>query len=115
MATHVCAKFVLSSWHTAPLSNAVHVAQLFGAMYAGGVSMGDRDFIKPLLERHGKVYFGKVRMKPGKPLTFATIELDPSRCCLRPLVYPASLPTIADMHAQVFSLSFMQHACQTSC
>ncbi len=41
--------------------------------------MGDRDFIKPLLERHGKVYFGKVKMKPGKPLTFATIELDSPR------------------------------------
>ncbi|DBA77249.1 hypothetical protein WJX79_006001 [Trebouxia sp. C0005] len=44
----------------------------------GGVSMGERDFIKPLLERHGKVHFGKVKMKPGKPLTFATIELDSS-------------------------------------
>ncbi len=42
--------------------------------------MGERDLIKPLLERHGKVHFGKVKMKPGKPLTFATIELDSSRC-----------------------------------
>lgn len=49
--------------------------------------MGDRDFIKPLLERHGKVHFGKVKMKPGKPLTFATIELDSSRC--HPLLSPA--------------------------
>lgn len=32
---------------------------------AGGVSMGDRDLIKPLLERHGVVHFGRVLMKPG--------------------------------------------------
>ncbi|BDA47114.1 Gephyrin [Coccomyxa sp. Obi] len=41
---------------------------------SGGVSVGDRDFIKPILERQGTVHFGKVRMKPGKPLTFATIN-----------------------------------------
>ena len=37
--------------------------------------MGDRDLIKPLLARHGEVHFGRVRMKPGKPLTFATLPL----------------------------------------
>ena len=62
-------------------------AGLMCTMPAGGVSMGDRDFIKPLLERHGKVHFGKVKMKPGKPLTFATIELDSSRC--HPILSPA--------------------------
>ncbi len=36
--------------------------------------MGDKDFVKPLLERHAKVHFGRVRMKPGKPLTFATLD-----------------------------------------
>ncbi|PSC71843.1 Molybdopterin biosynthesis CNX1 [Micractinium conductrix] len=41
----------------------------------GGVSMGDKDFIKPLLERRGTVYFGKVKMKPGKPLTFAKVPV----------------------------------------
>ncbi|XP_052180788.1 molybdopterin biosynthesis protein CNX1 isoform X2 [Diospyros lotus] len=40
---------------------------------SGGVSMGDRDFVKPLLEKKGKVHFHKVCMKPGKPLTFAEI------------------------------------------
>lgn len=42
--------------------------------FTGGVSMGDKDFVKPLLERHAKVHFGRVRMKPGKPLTFATLD-----------------------------------------
>jgi gephyrin len=41
----------------------------------GGVSMGDLDLIKPLLERHGQVHFGRIRMKPGKPVTFATVEV----------------------------------------
>lgn len=36
--------------------------------------MGDKDFVKPLLERHARVHFGRVRMKPGKPLTFATLD-----------------------------------------
>ncbi|CAM6129634.1 unnamed protein product [Calypogeia fissa] len=42
---------------------------------SGGVSMGDKDYVKPLLERRGTVYFGKVLMKPGKPITFATIDV----------------------------------------
>lgn len=41
---------------------------------SGGVSMGDKDLVKPLLKEKGRVYFDKVLMKPGKPLTFATID-----------------------------------------
>lgn len=41
----------------------------------GGVSMGELDLIKPLLERMGQVHFGRVRLKPGKPCTFATVEM----------------------------------------
>eukprot|EP00283_Hemiselmis_rufescens_P022639 CAMPEP_0173464550 /NCGR_PEP_ID=MMETSP1357-20121228/70147_1 /TAXON_ID=77926 /ORGANISM="Hemiselmis rufescens, Strain PCC563" /LENGTH=404 /DNA_ID=CAMNT_0014432467 /DNA_START=28 /DNA_END=1238 /DNA_ORIENTATION=- len=41
---------------------------------SGGVSMGDRDLVKPLLQRRGVIHFGRVLMKPGKPLTCATIE-----------------------------------------
>jgi gephyrin len=40
----------------------------------GGVSMGSKDFIKPILARKGTIHFGKICMKPGKPCTFATIE-----------------------------------------
>ncbi len=39
---------------------------------SGGVSMGTRDLIKPILERIATVHFGRVSFKPGKPLTFAT-------------------------------------------
>uniref|UniRef100_A0A0E0KWA5 Molybdopterin biosynthesis protein CNX1 n=1 Tax=Oryza punctata TaxID=4537 RepID=A0A0E0KWA5_ORYPU len=40
---------------------------------SGGVSMGDRDLVKPCLANMGKIHFEKIRMKPGKPLTFAEI------------------------------------------
>ena len=40
---------------------------------SGGVSMGRRDLVKPLLEEMGRVHFGRVAQKPGKPLTFATV------------------------------------------
>jgi len=39
---------------------------------SGGVSMGTRDLIKPLLERMANIQFGRISFKPGKPLTFAT-------------------------------------------
>lgn len=40
----------------------------------GGVSMGTRDLVKPLLEQLGTVHFGRVAIKPGKPLTYATVQ-----------------------------------------
>lgn len=43
---------------------------------SGGVSMGELDLIQPLLQSRGTIHFGRVLMKPGKPLTFATIEHD---------------------------------------
>jgi molybdopterin molybdotransferase len=39
---------------------------------SGGVSMGTRDLIKPLLEKMATIHFGRISFKPGKPLTFAT-------------------------------------------
>jgi molybdopterin molybdotransferase len=40
---------------------------------SGGVSMGTRDLIKPILAEIGTVHFGRVAFKPGKPTTFATV------------------------------------------
>ncbi|KAF9625689.1 hypothetical protein IFM89_025991 [Coptis chinensis] len=42
-------------------------------LISGGVSMGDRDFVKPLLQKIGTVHFDKVLMRPGKPVTFSEI------------------------------------------
>ena len=60
----------------AALEAALDAALACGAQVlvcSGGVSVGDRDLVKPLLARRGVVHFGKVLMKPGKPLTFATV------------------------------------------
>jgi molybdopterin molybdotransferase len=40
----------------------------------GGVSMGDYDVVKTVLEKQGQIVFWKVRTKPGKPLAFGTIK-----------------------------------------
>lgn len=38
-----------------------------------GVSVGDRDFIRPAMERLGfEIIFSRIDMKPGRPVTFAT-------------------------------------------
>ncbi|MGB3120657.1 MAG: gephyrin-like molybdotransferase Glp [Verrucomicrobiales bacterium] len=45
---------------------------------AGGVSVGDRDFVRPCLEELGCVSeFWRVRIKPGKPFLFARREDGP--------------------------------------
>jgi molybdopterin molybdotransferase len=41
---------------------------------SGGVSVGDRDFVKPALEKLGTLELWRVSMKPGKPLAFGRIE-----------------------------------------
>jgi len=41
---------------------------------SGGVSMGTRDLIKPLLAELGTIHFGRIAFKPGKPTTFATVR-----------------------------------------
>jgi len=40
----------------------------------GGVSMGDYDIVKDMIEELGEVLFWKVRMKPGKPLVFGVLQ-----------------------------------------
>ena len=41
---------------------------------SGGVSVGTHDLVKPLLETLGTVHVGRVKLKPGKPFTFATLS-----------------------------------------
>lgn len=43
---------------------------------SGGVSVGTHDLVKPLLERLGEVHVGRVKLRPGKPFTFATLPGD---------------------------------------
>lgn len=41
---------------------------------SGGVSMGERDLSRVLIEEWGTVHFGQVEQKPGRPTVFATID-----------------------------------------
>lgn len=43
----------------------------------GGVSVGDHDLVKELLEELGQVGFWRVNMQPGKPLAFGAIDGTP--------------------------------------
>ena len=40
---------------------------------SGGVSVGEADYLKELLAEHGRVYFSKVAVKPGRPFTFGRV------------------------------------------
>ncbi|XP_061552593.1 gephyrin a isoform X1 [Phycodurus eques] len=48
---------------------------------SGGVSMGEKDFLKQVLDidLHAQIHFGRVFMKPGLPTTFATVDIDGAR------------------------------------
>ncbi|MDM7324307.1 MAG: molybdopterin molybdotransferase MoeA [Thermus sp.] len=41
---------------------------------SGGVSMGDYDVVRQVLEERGEVVFWRVRQQPGKPLLFARLQ-----------------------------------------
>lgn len=41
---------------------------------SGGVSVGEADYMKQLLAKHGEVMFWKVAMKPGRPLAYGKIQ-----------------------------------------
>ena len=40
---------------------------------SGGVSVGDADFVKPVLDELGEIGFWKVAIKPGKPFAFGRL------------------------------------------
>jgi molybdopterin molybdotransferase len=40
---------------------------------SGGVSVGEADYMKQLLERLGQVVFWKIAMKPGRPLAYGKV------------------------------------------
>ena len=40
---------------------------------SGGVSVGEADFVKQLLDRLGEVLFWKIAMKPGRPLAYGRL------------------------------------------
>ncbi len=40
---------------------------------SGGVSVGEADFVKPLMAQLGEVLFWKIAMKPGRPMAFGRL------------------------------------------
>jgi molybdopterin molybdotransferase len=53
------------------LLNAAKQADL--VITSGGVSVGEADYMKQLLAKHGQVMFWKIAMKPGRPLAYGKI------------------------------------------
>lgn len=53
------------------------LAEADALLTSGGVSMGQLDLVKPYLASRGTVHFGRVNTKPGKPVTFATVDGKP--------------------------------------
>jgi len=41
---------------------------------SGGVSVGDADFVRPVLEQLGQLHIWKIAVKPGRPLTFGMLN-----------------------------------------
>lgn len=44
---------------------------------SGGVSVGDADYIKTVLDKLGKINFWRINMRPGRPLAFGQIQQTP--------------------------------------
>lgn len=53
------------------LTNAAASADV--VITSGGVSVGEADFMKQLLEKRGQVLFWKIAMKPGRPLAYGKV------------------------------------------
>lgn len=53
------------------LSEAAAIADV--VISSGGVSVGDADYVKPLLAELGEIRFWKIAIKPGRPLAFGRI------------------------------------------
>jgi molybdopterin molybdotransferase len=58
-----------------PLEKAFRDASAIGdvVITSGGVSVGEADFVKQLMQRLGEVVFWKIAMKPGRPLAYGKI------------------------------------------
>uniref|UniRef100_A0A8C5BFK9 Gephyrin b n=1 Tax=Gadus morhua TaxID=8049 RepID=A0A8C5BFK9_GADMO len=69
---------------------------------SGGVSMGEKDYLKQVLDidLHAQIHFGRVFMKPGLPTTFATMEMDGARKLIFAL--PGSNPVSAVVTCNLF-------------
>lgn len=73
---------------------------------SGGVSMGQLDLVKPYLASRGTVHFGRVRTKPGKPVTFAVVDGKP---CFAMPGFPVSALVSFEVFARPALLKMAGH------
>ena len=52
----------------------LHKKQADLVITSGGVSVGEADFTKTVLEKVGEINFWKLAIKPGKPFAFGKLE-----------------------------------------
>lgn len=86
------------------------LSEAHALLTSGGVSMGQLDLVKPYLAEHGTLHFGRVKIKPGKPITFATLADKPffampgnpvsALVCFELFVRPALLKMAGHRHWQ---------------
>lgn len=55
----------------------VKTAEVDILITSGGVSVGEADLVREVLQESGKLYMWKILMKPGKPLTFGELGTGP--------------------------------------
>ncbi len=73
---------------------------------SGGVSMGQRDLVKPYIALRGKVHFGRVNTKPGKPVTFGVVDKIP---CFALPGFPVSTMVCFEVFVRPAMLKMMGH------
>lgn len=74
---------------------------------SGGVSMGQLDLVKPYLAARGTLHFGRVNTKPGKPVTFATVDGKP---CFAMPGFPVSALVSFEVFVRPALLKMAGHA-----
>jgi molybdenum cofactor synthesis domain-containing protein len=82
------------------------LAQADALLTSGGVSMGQLDLVKPYLAARGTVHFGRVNTKPGKPVTFATVDGKP---CFAMPGFPVSALVSFEIFARPALLKMAGH------
>jgi molybdenum cofactor synthesis domain-containing protein len=83
------------------------LAEADGLLTSGGVSMGQLDLVKPYLASRGTVHFGRVNTKPGKPVTFATVDGKP---CFAMPGFPVSALVSFEIFVRPALLKMAGHA-----
>lgn len=94
-----------------PLHQAFEHAQAVAdvVMCTGGVSVGEEDHVRPVIEQRGGLHFHGVAVKPGKPFALGYLGTEPSSST--PLIALPGNPVASLVGWQLLALPFI-HATQ---